>query len=236
MGHLFATVILGPLLLIQGRMVRRNTPRLAEPEGVRQGIGGAGPPLRLLIIGDSAAAGVGVTHQKDALCGQLVALLAQHFTLSWALHAKTGATTADTIEHVNTMGSQTFDVVLTSLGVNDVTSGSQRSKWLAQQNALFTFCQHTFSSQLIVITALPPLHAFPALPQPLRGYLGRRATQFNAQLEQLTLGDKGKHFLALKMTDKKDAMAADGFHPGADSYRQWASQAAAVITKHFLPS
>lgn len=49
-----STLALGPLLLGQGRYVRRVTPRLPEPEGERQGVIGAGPALRLLILGDSA--------------------------------------------------------------------------------------------------------------------------------------------------------------------------------------
>ena len=46
MTHLFATIALGPLLLLQGRYVRRVTPRLPEPPGARQGEcgGAAGRP------------------------------------------------------------------------------------------------------------------------------------------------------------------------------------------------
>ncbi|KAB0649370.1 SGNH/GDSL hydrolase family protein, partial [Burkholderia diffusa] len=60
MGYPLATAALGPLLLMQGRRVRRVTPRLAEAAGPRDGTAGDGPPLRVLVLGDSAAAGVGV--------------------------------------------------------------------------------------------------------------------------------------------------------------------------------
>jgi hypothetical protein len=66
MGYHLVTATLGPLLLLQGRHVRRVTPRLAEAVGPRDGTAGNGPPLRLLIVGDSAAAGVGVPVQGRA--------------------------------------------------------------------------------------------------------------------------------------------------------------------------
>ena len=66
MGYHFTTIGLGPVLLAQGHYVRRVTPRLPEPEGLRQGVEGSGPPLRLLILGDSSAAGVGVATQAEA--------------------------------------------------------------------------------------------------------------------------------------------------------------------------
>ena len=58
-----AKVLLGPVLLAQGIYTRRMTPRLPEAEGERQGEAGSGDVLRLLIVGDSAAAGVGAATQ-----------------------------------------------------------------------------------------------------------------------------------------------------------------------------
>lgn len=49
-----ATFVLIPSLIIQGRQVKKNTPRLAEPEGMREGQTGQGPVLSILIVGDSA--------------------------------------------------------------------------------------------------------------------------------------------------------------------------------------
>ena len=133
MKHLVATILLGPLLLLQGRHVRRVTPLLPEPPGPREGRQGAGPPLRLLILGDSAAAGVGAPEQADALSGQLCARLGRCFELDWKLVAQTGATTPDTLQTLASMPAERFDVVVTSLGVNDVTSGRSPKRWIAEQ-------------------------------------------------------------------------------------------------------
>ncbi len=56
-----------PVLVTQGPFIKLRTERLEEPKGAREGVVGQGPDLRLLIIGDSSAAGVGVTSQSQAL-------------------------------------------------------------------------------------------------------------------------------------------------------------------------
>ncbi|MEM8598518.1 MAG: SGNH/GDSL hydrolase family protein, partial [Bacteroidota bacterium] len=60
-------ILLGPVLLAQGKRVRRVALKLPEPPGDRESTVGNGPPLRLLVVGDSSAAGVGAETQDDAL-------------------------------------------------------------------------------------------------------------------------------------------------------------------------
>ena len=62
-----AMVVLSPLLICQGMYVRRVTPKLPEADGPRSGEAGSGALLRLLVLGDSAAAGVGVPARKKRL-------------------------------------------------------------------------------------------------------------------------------------------------------------------------
>ncbi|HEY0887682.1 MAG TPA: SGNH/GDSL hydrolase family protein, partial [Ramlibacter sp.] len=75
---LAAKLALGPVLLRQGRAVRRTALRLPEPPGPRQGVAGEGElRLRLLVVGDSSAAGVGLQHQSQALALPLAQLLSR---------------------------------------------------------------------------------------------------------------------------------------------------------------
>lgn len=79
-----------PLLWLQARYVRRVTPRMPEPPGSREGTAGSGPLIRLLVAGDSGAAGVGAPTQDQALCGQLVRCLSLHHTVEWCVLAVKG--------------------------------------------------------------------------------------------------------------------------------------------------
>ena len=178
--HLLATIILGPLLLIQGMWVRKTIPALPEAAGPRSGVAGTGEKLRLLVLGDSAAAGVGVAHQDHALAGLLVGILSERYCVQWRLEAVSGATTAATLERIAGMESEDYDVAVTSLGVNDVIVNGGLTAWRQRQRRLREVLRESFGINRLIITGLPPMANFPALPQPLRWYLGRRARQFDA--------------------------------------------------------
>ncbi|MDN5896694.1 MAG: SGNH/GDSL hydrolase family protein, partial [Nocardioides sp.] len=71
-------VVLGALvglLAFQGRHVQRTMVRLPEAKDP-EGVAGAGDPWRLVVIGDSVAAGVGVEHHGISLVGRLAEQLA----------------------------------------------------------------------------------------------------------------------------------------------------------------
>src|SRR5664279_2596643 len=92
-----AKVALAPLLVAQAVATRRRAQVLPEAQGPREGeLGtGSGPALRVLIAGDSSAAGVGVESQEQAVAGHLVRALhgATGRRIAWALRARSGLTT-----------------------------------------------------------------------------------------------------------------------------------------------
>lgn len=231
--HLLATAALGPLLLLQGLHVRRVTPRLPEPPGPRSGRAGKGAPLRLLVAGDSAAVGVGAASHDEALAGRLVAELSARRALVWQLEGRTGYTTVDMYAHLAALPEDRFDVVVLSLGVNDVTAGIGRRRWLARQSALADLLQARFAPRALLFTALPPMHHFPALPQPLRWYLGARARDFNAALADWLPRHAGCHLVAPDFRPDPAHIASDGFHPGPAAYAAWATRVARDIDRLF---
>ena len=240
MKHLAATVVLGPLCFLQGNYVRRITQVLPEPPGAREGTQGSGPPLRLLVLGDSAAAGVGAATQEKGLAGQLVAFLSPKFTVSWKIIAKTGATTTDTLRHLASVEGESFDVIVTSLGVNDLTTGYQRRSWLRNQSTLINLLKSKFDARLILLSGLPPMHLFPSLPQPLRWYMGQGARHFNAGLHGLVQARNDCRIFSVDVSRRMDELvmknfASDGFHPGPVFYTTWAEHLAETISNHFNP-
>ena len=220
--------VLGPVLLLQGLWVRLRTPRLPEAQGPRQGRTGAGPRLRLLVLGDSSAAGVGVASQSEALLGQLTHTLGQVYTVHYRLEAQTGATTAGAIDRLDPQGTETVDAVVTALGVNDLTAGRRLPDWLADQKRLIDCLRARMRPRVIMLSGLPPVHLFPALPLPLRWYLGAGARAYSTALEDLARR-QGVLFLPLDFSMDVSQMATDGFHPGRGVYREWARRAASGL-------
>ncbi|OYU46493.1 MAG: hypothetical protein CFE44_01805 [Burkholderiales bacterium PBB4] len=214
--------LLGPLLWLQAKHVRRVTPRLPEPEGQRQGEAGQGPLVRVLVAGDSAAAGVGVSHQDEALCGQLVQRLSRHRTVQWCLLAANGLDSPGLIQLLEETPHARFDVVVVSMGVNDATSLRPPRQWLQWQHRLAQVVEQRFAPNLLVHNAVPPMHAFTALPQPLRWFMGRWAKEMNHQLVGGLQQAPGRTIHWLPIATAAEGLASDGFHPGARGYALWA--------------
>ncbi|MCV2894423.1 SGNH/GDSL hydrolase family protein [Lentibacter sp. XHP0401] len=227
---MLAKIALSPLLAVQALQVRARALQLPEPDGTRTGQAGQGAPLRLLIVGDSSAAGVGASHQTRALTGQLSERLSVQHNFSWQLEAKTGATTALTIAHLNALPAQAFDAALVVLGVNDVTRLVRPKVWLEQQQTLHSLLQHKFEIQHIYRSGLPPMAHFSLLPQPLRRILGADAARLDHALAQLCAASTALTHIPLDLPFASEYLAEDGFHPSEAAYARWAE----LLTPHFL--
>lgn len=225
-------LLLGPVFYLQGFYVRRAIPKLPEAEGQRLGVSGKGKTQRLLILGDSAAAGVGVNHQQQALSGTLVNALEASFELHWKVLATSGDTSTHLIERLQQASAEPFDLVVISVGVNDVNTLASSRRWLKNLTTLSQLLTNKFSARHIIFSSLPPMHRFPALPQPLRWWLGSRAKRFNNLLSQYACHHQACTFAEIPYTPAGDLIASDGFHPGPKAYAIWGRYIAELIVKH----
>ncbi|MEM6657708.1 MAG: SGNH/GDSL hydrolase family protein [Pseudomonadota bacterium] len=223
-----ARIPLIPLLAAQALLVRRKARILPEPTGPRQGRQGRGPRLRLLIAGDSSAAGVGAGTQAQALSGCLVGHLAKYHTVEWQLEATTGHTTQDTIDRLSQL-DRPFDAVVTALGVNDVTRGVTRKQFSARQMRLLDILTQNLKARAVVVTAVPQMQRFPALPQPLAWVLGRQAARLDDGLQRASSGYSQVQYLPLDLPDDPELAAPDGYHPSPKAYAIWAENAARLL-------
>ncbi|QIZ76883.1 SGNH/GDSL hydrolase family protein [Ferrimonas lipolytica] len=226
-----ATILLAPILILQGKWLRWRLPKLPEAAGDRQGRIGIGnkQPLSLMIVGDSAAAGVGVAQQQQALSGQLANHLSQQFDLTWQLRAQSGLKTAETEQILTGELTEEFDVLVISLGVNDAKSTDSAKRWLQQLNTVVEQLRNETKPRLILIAELPPMGRFPKFPQPLRAWLGWRANTFNRHLRQWVQQQPNTELTSVPELGAD--LAIDGLHPGANTYRLWGQAVAERITQ-----
>lgn len=223
---------LAPLLVAQGLGIRRRVNQLAEPPGAREGHAGTGAPLRLLIIGDSSSAGVGARTQAAALSGQLVGQFAEQFDVRWKLVGETSATTKVVMQRLAPIEAAPYDVVVSALGVNDVTRGSSAHVWTTRQGQLADLLVSKFGAKLIVASGLPPMGAYPKLPQPLRWVLGQQAKRLDRALAELCDRHPVMSHLPLHIPFEPRFQASDGYHPSEEAYTLWAKMIADHIRAH----
>lgn len=214
--------LLWPLLWLQARHVRRTTPCMPEPPGRRTGTEGHGSLVRLLVAGDSGAAGVGAPAQDQALCGHLVRRLSRHHTVQWCVLAVNGLDSPGLLSLLQETPCARFDVVVLSIGANDATRLCAPLQWARWQNRLAELIDQRFAPALLVFSAVPPMHACLALPQPLRWFMGRWAMQMNQSLAGQLIEQAGRTMHWHPETTTTDGMASDGIHPSAAGYATWA--------------
>lgn len=224
-------LLLAPLLAVQTLYVRRIAMQLPEPAGPRSGAVGDGPPLRLLILGDSSAAGVGVARQEEAMGPQLAGeISAAARRVTWQLCAKNGATSADAPNLLAAARNQMFDIAYVVLGVNDAKNLRPEAAWRRDLTDLVDRLRAEHGVRQIVFAGLPRVGDFPLLPHPLRAVLALRTARFDRAL-QAVAERLGCLHLPIDLPLDRAGMAEDGFHPGAPIYALWARVAGEGIRR-----
>lgn len=227
-GSKFVTRLISPLLLLQGLWVKKRTPRLGEARGPREGHTGDGKTLRLVALGDSIIAGVGVETTAQALPARLSDALAHALDcrICWWSHGFNGARTADLISMSAAPYWAEADLLVISNGLNDLTALAGLADFIAAKSDLYTHLRSLAPRALIAQIGLPPLGHFPALPQPLRSVFGRRASSFETALVSLIEPMKDVIYLPFTDIPQPELFAADGYHPGPEAVSIWADSLA----------
>jgi lysophospholipase L1-like esterase len=213
---------LAPLLVLQAMATRRRAPVLPEAAGPRAGRLGQGEhELRLLIAGDSSAAGVGVARQDQALAGQLTRALhrATARPVQWTLIARSGLTTQQLHALLRAESLPPFDLAVVVTGVNDVIEQVPVRRAVAHRAALADWLLAERGVAHVVFAPLPPVHRFTLLPQPLRRVLGDDARRHDDALARWAAPRGDVSHVAIEYALTAVALASDGFHPGEPVYR-----------------
>lgn len=261
-------VLLAPIYFYQGRKIKRDTVRLPEPNGERHGqvqLNDAIESLKeahkrtlnLMVVGDSAAAGVGSETQQEALVGNLIPVLTQQSAiqnqfdiLNWSLQATTGHTSFDILRRLYVLPapSQPVDVMVLSVGVNDTTSKVSVDKWQQQIENIIAIAQRKFGVRELIFLSLPPMAQMPAIPAPLSNFVGAKASILDKTLQQVCAAHDSVTYMATDFPrmiaeysngtpiDIKVMFASDGFHPSSLMYGYWAQQLSELIIQLLNPS
>ena len=234
---LTAKLLLSPLLVAQALATRTRMPRLPEAEGERAGEVGRGPLLRVLILGDSSAVGVGVARQQDALSGHLSRALARQCSarVRWQLLARSGVTSAQCLRMLEAEFTGVADVAVVVLGVNDVVEQVPSQRAVRSRESIANRLRNAHGIAHVVFAPLPPVGRFPGLPQPLRWVAGADARRHDRAVATWAASRVDVSHVPIDLPLNRGVMADDGFHPGAPVYRVCGVALAEHIAGHVWP-
>lgn len=222
-----------PVYVWQGVWVRLRAERMSPPTGaVRQRVDGAGPALRLLVLGDSSAAGVGVPEASDCLAPHLAGLLAEtgNRAIVWRMAGFNSATAGQLRDYVvpNLAPEQWTHIVL-AVGTNDAKNFHSVARFKREFGGLLYALRARWPEARIVWSPVVDMRLVPALPPLLGWILEIRATLINRMGERLCRERGAVAAGRLPIIDPEAGFASDGFHASAAGYRAWAEHLAAFI-------
>ncbi|GMA41020.1 SGNH/GDSL hydrolase family protein [Mobilicoccus caccae] len=236
-----AAFVLAPVLLTQGSRTLARVPRLPEAGGPTTGVVGAsaevgaqepgaagvGDVVRLLVVGESTAVGVGVDTHEEGMAAALARRIHDDTgrPVRWTVIGRNGARlrTGRGRRLPDVVGE--YDLAVVVLGVNDTLGLTSVGRWEREMIALLERTRACLRpGALVVLAGVPQLGAFPALPQPLRFVMGRHGRALDDVLAEIASRHVDvTHVPTPELDDDRD-LATDGFHPSGRGYRRWADR------------
>jgi lysophospholipase L1-like esterase len=225
MGVAAVPVVAFAVLAIEVQLARTG-PNLPDDQPFEHDgrVGGAGPALRVVWLGDSTAAGVGATDADHAVPRRVARALSRPVDLT--VLAVSGATIADVLdEQLPAVAARRPDVVLLSIGANDVVHLTSRDAFRERYERLLAALP---ADAQVVVLGVPDMGAPPRLAQPLRAVTGFRGRQLEAVSQAVAAAASAAYVdiaAATGPTMRADTgryFAADRYHPSDDGYALWA--------------
>lgn len=227
-GSRVLAFVLAPYLFPQSRVILSHLPQLPEAEFDWHGAVDGPDPVRLLVLGDSTAAGVGVETIRDGLAGNLARALAAKIErgVTWTVIARSGATTSEVRNFFLGLASrQSFDYIFVTTGVNDVMQLRRKRAFAADLALIIEGLEKASPDATIMLAGIPRMENFTSLPDPLGTILGARAYRLNTAAHAVLADHPDVVHTPPWPIETEGFFARDDFHPSAIGYRAWAEKA-----------
>jgi lysophospholipase L1-like esterase len=223
------------LIRAEAALARRT---IGEPTGEPPQVDGVygshhkGPPLRMVILGDSGACGLGVEHPHQTPGAMLAAGLSEFADRPVELvsAARVGARSSDLSGQVEEVAGTGPDVAVVMIGANDVTHRVRPPTAVRHLDHAVRRLRELGAE--VVVGTCPDLGTVEPVPQPLR-WIARRASRQLAAAQTIAVVEAGGRTVSVGdilgpefASSPKEMFGPDRFHPSAAGY---ASAAAAML-------
>ncbi|WP_182087129.1 SGNH/GDSL hydrolase family protein [Aureimonas sp. ME7] len=222
MNTALASWLLLPVYIWQGIGIRRRIERMLPPTGPSHGVSGseaapAANAIRLLVLGDSSAAGVGVDRIEEGLAARLAermhALTGR--TVVWRAVGSNSAVSADVRDLiVPNIARDAFTHILLSVGTNDVKNFHSTRRFKRGFGGLLYALRARWPDARIVWSPPVDMLRVPALPRGLAHVLSLRERMLARLGKRLCL-ERGVVPATTLPRVEPAGFSRDGFHASA---------------------
>ncbi|QWC84239.1 SGNH/GDSL hydrolase family protein [Nocardioidaceae bacterium] len=225
-GVLAATASATAVLAAEAQLARKVIGKIDDP--VRDasgwyGRGLPGPSLRVALIGDSLAAGYGVTDVVATPGAGIATGIAER--LERRVHLKVFAVTGAETKHLEPQveAARAFapHVVIVIVGGNDVTHMTSASTSAHRLRHIVRSLREVGAE--VVVGTCPDMSVLNSFARPLRDVAGLRSRQLAETQARVTAEEGGRSvslgsLLVDEFTANPQLFGPDRFHPSADGY------------------
>jgi lysophospholipase L1-like esterase len=238
-----------PILYFQGKKVRQSVPTLPEATGTEGfALVNSEKTIRLITIGESTVAGIGVETHEEGFSGTLAKELATKLSLnvSWKVFAKSGFTAKQICESiVPQITEKEIDLIVIGTGGNDVFTLNIPSYWKKNIQRLIDDLRLKYPKTPIVFLNMPPIKEFPAFTKLMKFVLGNLVEILGEELaKQIKNQEKVFYYSevitletwtkVLNLDANTSDFFSDGVHPSKLTYQSWAKYFAEYLVSNNL--
>jgi len=214
-----------PVYIWQGVGVRLRTERMVPAQGpVLHRIEGSEPEIRLLVLGDSSAASVGIGRSEDGLAAQLGGLIAQRTgrAVTWRAAGFSSATSSQLRDFVvPNLAAEPWTHIVLAVGTNDAKNFHSVPRFKKAFGGLLYALRAKWPEARIVWSPVIDFTLVPAMPSALGKILEIRAGAINDMGKRLCNERGAVAATRLPILDPA-GFSTDGFHGSEAGYKAWA--------------
>lgn len=248
--YLTGCLIAGPLLPItyyQASRVYHSVPKLPEasdPQGffTRE----SKQTLKVLAIGESTVAGVGVDRHDQGFAGTFARIISENLdtNVDWKVYAKSGYTAKKVRrEIVPEIDESHADLILIGLGGNDTFMLNSPWGWRRDLRKLIEDLRLKFGATPLLFSNMPPVKLFPAFTPLMRFTLGNLIEILGEETEDVCQDLEEVYYYPRKITfedwherlginAQPDDYFSDGVHPSKLTYQILAKDLAQFLLEN----
>ena len=243
LGRLLWIVFTLPLLFIHGKRIRKSVPVLGEAKNPNGTVKGNGDRDRILFIGESTMAGVGVSEHKQGFPGHFARKWSEVSgrSVNWDVVARSGYTVDRVVKKsMKHVPKEEVDLIVIGLGGNDGFGLTPTWRWIKGLDRLRNALSEKYPDVPIAFANMPPIRDFPAFTSLIKTVIGGQVDLLGESLERWVADQENVHFYSDKITltgwcrrygypEDPALFFSDGVHPSELTYQVWSESMASWL-------
>ncbi len=221
-----------PFLIYQAFQIKKQKP---SPPSISENLVLGNGNRKILILGESTAAGVGASSIESTMAGHFFNQLGNEFHLTNL--GKNGLRVSEVLaqfrESLNEVQGKLEGVFL-FLGANDCFRLTNPKEYRTELVVLIQFLKSKFSTEWIYLADIPPVQLFPAFPKLLKYYLNQQRSFLQKEMKLVSESHKDILFDPINLEINSDFFASDRIHPSNIGYQKIAEFAIEGLLKNGL--